>query len=198
MRFASRAQRPDGTVAAVAATSDIIKAIGQAIIDALRPRGSTRRGGPRKPSTPRRTGTGGSTKPGRDYPGDFRGRPDLTYAPHPGSMPDPGEVVWTWVPYEEDHSQGKDRPVLIIGRDGDWLLGLPMTSKDHDRDARQEASEGRYWVEVGRGPWDSSDRVSEVRVNRIIRVDPNGVRRVSAALDKARFDRVADGVRRHR
>jgi len=113
-------------------------------------------------------------------------------------MPDPGEVVWTWVPFEEDHSQGKDRPVLIIGRDGDWLLGLPMTSRDHDLDARQEASEGRYWVEVGRGPWDSSDRISEVRVNRIIRVDPDGVRRVSGALDKARFERVADGVRRHR
>jgi hypothetical protein len=178
----------------VAATSDIIKAIGQAIIEALRPRRSTRRPTPRKPSTPRRTGS----QPGRDYPGDFRGRPVLTYDPHPGSLPDPGEVVWTWVPYEEDHSQGKDRPVLIIGRDGEWLLGLPMTSKDHDRDAAQEASEGRYWVEVGRGPWDSSDRISEVRVNRIIRVDPDGVRRVSGALDKARFTRVADGVRRHR
>lgn len=180
----------------MAGTSDLIKAIGQAIIEALRPRRSTRRPAPREPSTPRPTGT--STGSGRDYPGDFRGRPVLTYDPHPGSLPDPGEVVWTWVPYEEDHSRGKDRPVLIIGRDGDWLLGLPMTSKDHDRDAAAEASEGRYWVEVGRGPWDSSDRVSEVRVNRIIRVDPNGVRRLAGALDKARFDRVANGVRRHR
>jgi hypothetical protein len=102
------------------------------------------------------------------------------------------------VPYEEDHSQGKDRPVLIIGRDADWLLGLPMTSKDHDRDAAQEAAEGRYWVEVGKGPWDTSGRVSEARVNRILRVNPHGVRRVAGRLDKARFDRVAAGVRRHR
>ncbi len=180
----------------MAATSDIIKTIGQAIINALRPRSSTRPTRPKTPSGPGRSGT--RTRPGRGYPGDFGGRPVLTYDPHPGSLPDPGEVVWTWVPYEEDHSQGKDRPVLIIGRDGDWLLGLPMTSKDHDRDAAQEASEGRYWVEVGRGPWDSADRVSEVRVNRIIRMDPNGIRRVSGALDKARFTRVADGVRRHR
>lgn len=187
--------RGGGTVTAVAATSDLIKAIGQAIVDALRGRGTTRRPGPRKPSTSRPTGTG--TRSG-SYPGDFHGRPALTYAPHPGSLPDPGEVVWTWVPYEEDHTRGKDRPVLIIGRDGDWLLGLPMTSKDHDRDAAAEASEGRYWVEVGRGPWDSSDRISEVRVNRIIRVDPQDVRRVTGALDKARFDRVAAGVRRHR
>jgi hypothetical protein len=178
----------------VAATSDIIKAIGQAIVDALRPRRSPRRRTPRKRSTPART----RTSSGRNYPGDFQGRPVLTYGPHPGSLPDPGEVVWTWVPYEEDHTQGKDRPVLIIGRDRDWLLGLPMTSQDHDRDAAQEASEGRYWVELGRGPWDPSGRVSEVRVNRIIRVDPNGVRRVSGALDEASFNRVADGVRRHR
>ena len=52
-------------------------------------------------------------------------------------------------------------------------------------------------MEIGRGPWDSSDRVSEVRVNRIVRVDPDAVRRVAGKLDKARFDRVAAGVRRH-
>lgn len=131
------------------------------------------------------------------YPGDFTGRPQISYAPHPGKLADPGEVVWTWVPYEDDHDQGKDRPVLIIGRDRDWLLGLPMTSKDHDLDARQEAAEGRYWVELGRGSWDSSGRVSEVRVNRIVRIDPDAVRRVAGKLDKTRFDRVAAGVRRH-
>ena len=178
----------------MAATSEIIRAIGQAIVDALRPRGTT--GRPRKRTAPPTRRTSQSTS-GSRYPGDFTGRPTLTYDPHPGALPDPGEVVWTWVPYEEDHSQGKDRPVLIIGRDHDWLLGLPMTSKDHDRDASQESAEGRYWVEIGRGPWDSSGRVSEVRVNRILRVDPHGVRRVAGRLDKPRFDKVADGVRRH-
>ena len=29
--------------------------------------------------------------------------------------------------------------VLVIGWDGPWLLALPMTSQDHDRDARQQA-----------------------------------------------------------
>ena len=178
----------------MAGTSDLIKAIGQAIVDALRPRPTRRRSRPRTPPPPRRTGSG-STRSG--YPGDFTGRPTLTYDPHPGTLPDPGEVVWTWVPYEEDHTQGKDRPVLIVGRDHDWLLGLPMTSQDHDRDAGQEAAEGRYWVEVGRGPWDASDRISEVRVNRILRVDAHSVRRVAGRLYKARFDTVAAGVRRH-
>ncbi|MCC6496095.1 MAG: type II toxin-antitoxin system PemK/MazF family toxin [Propionibacteriaceae bacterium] len=176
----------------MAGTSDLIRAIGQAIIDALRPRRSRRRRSERAP--------GGPVGPGRGsarYPGDFKGRPRIDYAPHPGKLADPGEVVWTWVPFEEDHSMGKDRPVLIIGRDADWLLGLPMTSKDHDRDARQEAAEGRYWVEVGRGTWDSAARVSEVRVDRILRIDPGGIRRVAGRLDKVRFDKVAAGVRRH-
>ena len=48
----------------------------------------------------------------------------MTYAARPDGRPDPGEIVWTWVPFEEDHTQGKDRPVLLIGRDGRWLLGL--------------------------------------------------------------------------
>src|SRR5690242_8951646 len=50
-----------------------------------------------------------------DYPGDFVGVPDLTYSPQPDGQPDPGEIVWTWVPYEEDHRQGKDRTVLLVG-----------------------------------------------------------------------------------
>lgn len=131
------------------------------------------------------------------YPGDFTGRPRITYAPNQDGNPDPGEVVWSWVPFEEDHSRGKDRPVLLIGTDGRWLLGLQMTSKDHDRDAAQEARAGRYWMDIGSGGWDSRGRDSEVRLNRIIRIDPEGVRRTAARLDRDRFDRVAAGVRSH-
>lgn len=131
------------------------------------------------------------------YPGDYAGVPSMSYDPHPGRTADPGEVVWTWVPYEEDHSQGKDRPVLIIGRDGDWLLGLMLTSKDHDRDGRQEASAGRRWVDIGTGSWDPQRRPSEVRVNRIIRVNPEEVRRVGDRLPKEKFDRVTAAVRRY-
>lgn len=122
---------------------------------------------------------------------------DLTYAPKPDGRPDPGEVVWAWVPYEEDASQGKDRPVLLVARDGDDLLGLPLTSKDHDRDAAQEAHEGRFWMDLGTGDWDRQGRPSEVRLDRVVRIDPAAVRREGAVLDQARFEAVATAAREH-
>ena len=54
----------------------------------------------------------------------------ISYAPTPDGDADPGEVVWTWVPYEDDPRQGKDRPVLVIGTVGPALAVLPLTSKD--------------------------------------------------------------------
>ena len=113
---------------------------------------------------------------------------EITYAPKPDGQPDPGEVVWTWVPYEEDPNQGKDRPVLLIARDGDSLTGLMMTSKDHDRDEEQEARAGRFWFDLGPGPWDSKGRPSEVRLNRFIDVDPDDIRREGSVLDRPRFE----------
>lgn len=129
------------------------------------------------------------------YPGDATHLPDTTYRPRPDGEPDAGEIVWTWVPYEEDHSKGKDRPVLVIGREGGWAIGLQLTSKDHDRDAAQEARAGRRWVDVGTGPWDGRGRPSEVRVNRLIRVDPAAVRREGAVLSAERYAQVIAAAR---
>lgn len=156
--------------------------------------------GTRFTATPRPGTTGPGTaapRPSPDYPGDYRGMPAISYAPRRDAEPDPGEVVWTWVPYEEDHNQGKDRPVLIVATDGPWLLGLQLTSVDHDRDAGQEARAGRYWVDIGTGDWDKQRRPSEVRVNRVIRIDPDAVRRVSVHLPRDRFERVVVGMRTH-
>ena len=114
----------------------------------------------------------------------------LRYAPRRDGRPDPGEVVWAWVPYEDDPSRGKDRPVLVIGTDGPELLRLQLTSKDHDRDAAQEAEAGRFWMDVGAGPWDAQRRPSEVRLNRLLRLDPSLVRREGAALPRPLFDAV--------
>ncbi|MFC2598678.1 MAG: type II toxin-antitoxin system PemK/MazF family toxin [Actinomyces massiliensis] len=136
------------------------------------------------------------------YDVDALGLPDFAYSPDPDGEPDPGEVVWTWVPYEEDPSQGKDRPVLVLARQaestsGERLVVAQMTSKDHDRDAAQEARWGRYWHDVGTGDWDSRGRPSEVRLDRLLVVEPSAVRREGATMSRGVFDGVVAALRVH-
>jgi hypothetical protein len=125
------------------------------------------------------------------YPGDFTGVVRPVYAPDLDGDPDPGEIVWTWVPYEEDHSRGKDRPVLVVGKDGAWLLGLMLSTRDHDAAPPRR---DEVWVDLGSGDWDVEHRESEIRVDRVVRVDPATVRREGAVLDRARFDLVAGSL----
>ena len=108
-------------------------------------------------------------------PGDFHGVPRMEWAADADGQPDPGG--WSdVVPFEEDHSRGKDRPVLLIGRDGRWLLTLPLTSKDHDRDrVRSGAPAGSGSTSArAAGTVRSAERGA---VNRIIRVDAARIRR---------------------
>ncbi|WP_284974579.1 type II toxin-antitoxin system PemK/MazF family toxin [Arthrobacter sp. efr-133-TYG-104] len=152
-------------------------------------KGSTPTRPPRAQRQPAAIGPIAGSGPGA-YPGDFRGSAKVSYSPRPDGRPDPGEIVWSWVPYEEDDSRGKDRPVLLIGRDGDWLLGLMLTSKDHDGGPASED-----YMDIGAGTWDPQRRPSEVKVDRIIRLDPGRVRREGAVLEKARFRQVAAVLR---
>ncbi|WP_123678605.1 type II toxin-antitoxin system PemK/MazF family toxin [Couchioplanes caeruleus] len=133
--------------------------------------------GPRTPATP-----------ARPVPTARRGR-SLEYAPHLDGDADPGEIVWTWVDYEDDARRGKDRPVLVVGRDGRTLLGL-MLSSQSDRDGQ------RHWLALGPGDWDRESRPSWIRLDRVLEVDEDGIRREGAVLDRPRFERVAATLRR--
>ena len=64
------------------------------------------------------------------------------------------------------------------------------------RYAAQEASEGRFWMDIGAGTWDPHGRPSEIRLDRVLRVDPRQVRREGAILDEARFDAVIGAARK--
>ncbi len=119
-----------------------------------------------------------------------------SYSPEIDGLPDPGEVVWTWVPYEDDPEQGKDRPVVVLGRaEGATLLCLQLTSQDHDVDADQEARWGRHWMDIGTGAWDAERRPSEVRLDRLLRLPEAGVRREGAVLPRPTFDSVVEAAR---
>src|SRR5262245_20921944 len=91
----------------------------------------------------------------------------IEYNPRLDGDADPGEVVWTWVPWEEDPTQGKDRPVLIVGRRGSMLIGVPLTTKPHEYEPQ---------VAVGTGPWDRNGRQSYAKLDRVLEVDANQVR----------------------
>ena len=112
----------------------------------------------------------------------------LVYAPQLDGRADPGEVVWTWVAYEEQDGRGKDRPVLVVGREGATLLGLMLSSQD-DRDGQ------RHWLALGAGAWDRQVRPSWVRLDRVLEVPEDGIRREGAVLDRRRFDLVARALR---
>ena len=116
--------------------------------------------------------------------------PTIVYSPDLDGDPDPGEIVWTWVPYEDDPNQGKDRPVLVIGWSGDELAAVPLSSKDHGN-----RRDGDEWIEVGTGAWDSQGRPSYADAGRLLHVAPNDVRREGAILVRARFDAVVERVR---
>ena len=136
-----------------------------------------------KPSASTRSASTASASAGSDYPGDYRGMINFEYSPSLDGDADPGEIVWTWVPFEEDHSQGKDRPVLLVGRDGEYLLALMMTSKDHNN---REHADSNY-LDIGSGPWDPQGRASEVKLNRVIRVRPDSMRREGAIMPEDTF-----------
>ncbi len=108
-------------------------------------------------------------------------RPEIDYAPVSDGDADPGEVVWTWVPYEEDPKQGKDRPVLVIGRLGTDVAALRLTSKPHD---------DRHHVPIGSGPWDGDGRPSWVKLDWLLQLDPESIRREGAVISRDRFDKV--------
>ena len=111
----------------------------------------------------------------------------IGYAPDADGDPDAGEIIWTWVPYAENDGRGKDRPVLVIGRqDAARVYAVRLTSKSHDGD--------RDFLAIGTGPWDLRGRPSWVDVDQLYSVHADGMRREASALDRARFARVADAL----
>jgi hypothetical protein len=116
------------------------------------------------------------------------GRVRTRYSPQTDGRPDPGEIVWTWVPFEENDGRGKDRPVLVVAAESaGTYLAVQLTSKDHDGDGD--------FVSVGAGGWDDERRPSWVNLDRVIRVHEGGMRREAAALPREPFERVTDRLR---
>lgn len=140
--------------------------------------------------------SGADSAQASDYPGDYRGTVNVSYSPDIDGDADPGEVVWGWVPFEEDHSQGKDRPSLVVGKDGTWVLALMLTSQDHIPGGVGEVREDRHarWMNIGSGDWDPQGRPSEIRLDRVVRLDPQSIRREGSIMPRELFEQVAENL----
>jgi hypothetical protein len=139
-------------------------------------------------ATPTTAITAGRPVTNNSVPTAHRAR-KLVYAPDLDGRADPGEVVWTWVVYEDDPSRGKDRPVLVVGRDRRTLLGLMLSSQERHQNERD-------WVGIGSGPWDYESRPSWVRLDRVLDVPEEGIRREGAILERETFEIIAARLRR--
>lgn len=109
----------------------------------------------------------------------------IEYSPELDGQADPGEVVWSWVPYEEDPTQGKDRPLLVVGRKGrnGLMLGMMLSSRGED--------DHPDWLPLGSGAWDRNGRPSYLRLDRVFALDEDDIRREGSVLEPERFVRVA-------
>lgn len=139
----------------------------------------------RRPPVGKRSG-GGVVVAGAGLPDADLRSVTIVYDPRMDGDADPGEVVWAWVPFEEDPTQGKDRPVIIIGRTGRYLAAVALTSKDHQRADS---------FPLGTGSWDREGRDSFAKLDRVLTVDPAKVRREGAVLDKRRFTALVEALR---
>lgn len=109
----------------------------------------------------------------------------IEYSPRRDGDPDPGEVVWAWVPFEDDPQQGKDRPVVIVGRRGTKLVGVPLTTRRNEHEAQ---------LTMGTGGWDPKRRTSYARLWRMTDIDPDRCRREGSVLDVQRFEALVRAI----
>ncbi len=131
--------------------------------------------------------TAGRPVTSNSFPTAQRAR-ELVYAPALDGRADPGEIVWTWVVDEDDPTRGTDRPVLIVGRDRDALLGLMVST-------RERPATDPDWVGIGACSWDEQAGRSWVRLDRVLDVPEAGIRREGAMLEREIFDLVAARLR---
>lgn len=125
----------------------------------------------------------GEPVPDRGGAYDYDGPVAWEYRPEIDGEPDPGEIVWSWVAFEDEPSIGKDRPVAVVGRAIDGrLVALMLSSRNHDGE--------RGWIAIGSGPWDRDGRDSWLRGDRVLAVAAGAVRREGAILPRSTYESV--------
>lgn len=112
----------------------------------------------------------------------------IFFAPDMDGQADSGEVVWVWVPAAGAQQPPQERAILVIGRTRTTVLGLLISpNPDH-------ADEDK-WLEIGRGEWDEQGRQCWIRLDRVLEISEEQVRRQGTLFPARRFERIANRLR---
>lgn len=115
-------------------------------------------------------------------------RRSIHFAPDLDGQADSGEVVWVWAPTDGANSPPHERAILVIGRNRSTLMGLLISpNPQHD--------EEEWWLEIGSGEWDESGRQCWLRLDRVLEVSEEQVRRQGILFPQRRFERLANRMR---
>ncbi|AJE33829.1 hypothetical protein B842_09900 [Corynebacterium humireducens NBRC 106098 = DSM 45392] len=115
---------------------------------------------------------------------------NIYYAPDMDGQAEPGEVVWIWAPSDGPDLPPRERAMLVIGRDRHTILGLLISPNPKHAGAET-------WLDIGAGEWDASGRQCWIRLDRVLEVSEQGVRRQGALFPQRRFERIANRLRNH-
>lgn len=112
----------------------------------------------------------------------------IFFAPDMDGQADSGEVVWVWAPTDGPNSPPTERAILLVGRTRSTVLGLLISpnSAHSNEDA---------WLEIGSGEWDDSGRQCWVRLDRVLEISEEQVRRKGILFPQRRFERIANRLR---
>jgi mRNA-degrading endonuclease toxin of MazEF toxin-antitoxin module len=98
--------------------------------------------------------------------------------------PQPGQVWWAEVPFEDGHGS-KDRPVVVLRRDGGHRVVLMVSSQDK--------AGRRGWVALDRRGWDRRPGRSWVRTDREIPLRGRDFRRRAGRCPAETWALLRDG-----
>lgn len=113
---------------------------------------------------------------------------NIYYAPDMDGQAEPGEVVWIWAPSDGPDAPPRERAMLVIGRDRHTILGLLISPNPKHAGAES-------WLDIGAGEWDAAGRQCWIRLDRVLEVSEQGVRRQGVLFPQRRFDRIANRLR---
>ena len=71
-----------------------------------------------------------------------------------------------------------------------------LTSQDHvpGNVGEIRQNDGTPWINIGSGDWDSKNRPSEIRLDRVIRIAPNAVRREGSIMPMTLYSKIVENI----